>query len=107
MGRRNDGIYKGKRERGMPAPVTFDFWKLADSTLITQIEVAAIERRSVVAIETGRLAESDGLEWRYINGGRPRCVVGSLKKKMLGNPLVRRPAVQKKEQAQEQSRENA
>ena len=37
----------------MPAPVTFDFWKLADSTLITQIEVAAIERRSVVAIETG------------------------------------------------------
>ena len=53
MGRRNDGIYKGKRERGMPAPVTFDFWKLADSTLITQIEVAAIERRSVVAIETG------------------------------------------------------
>ena len=42
MGRRNDEIYKGKRERGMPAPVTYDFWKLADSTLITQIEVAAM-----------------------------------------------------------------
>ena len=81
-----------KKRNGVPPPPKFDLWALADSTVITQNEVGAVERRSITAIEKGRYSGTDGLDWIYVNGF-PRCRVGSLKRKMAGDPTVRRPAV--------------
>ena len=78
--------------RGMPEPVTFSLAALADDALLTQKEVAGVQRKSVVAIEKGRLSGADTLEWLYIDGF-PRCTAGSLKKKMNSDPTVRRPPV--------------
>jgi hypothetical protein len=80
-----------KRFRGVPPPLSFSIGALADDALLTEIEVAAASRESIIGVSKKRLAASDGLEWRYING-RPRCTVGSLKKKLAGSDM-RLPSV--------------
>ena len=76
------------RLRGTPPPATFSLDALPNDTVLTQAEVAAIRRQSLVYIERKRNAGTDGLTWRYIDG-RPRCTAGSLKKVMAGDPATR------------------
>ena len=82
-----------KRFRGVPQPLSFSISALADDTLLTEIETAAALRESIIGVSKKRLAGTDDLEWRYISG-RPRCVAGSLKKKMAGSSM-RLPGVPK------------
>jgi hypothetical protein len=82
-----------KGSRGMPPPPTFSLTALPDDVQLTQKEVAALRRCSITNIEKGRLSGTDGLDWVYISGGWPRCIAGSLKKKMAGDSSVRRPQV--------------
>ena len=84
-------VLKG-RLRGMPPPATFSLDAPPDDTVLTQAEVAAIRRQSLVYTERKRNAGTDGLTWKYIDG-RPRCLAGSLKKVMAGDPTVRHPPV--------------
>ena len=73
-----------KRFRGVPPPPSFSLARLADDVQLTEIEhLLAVLRESIIGVSKKRLAETDGLEWRYVDG-RPRCVVGSLKEKLKG-----------------------
>ena len=78
--------------RSMPPPPSFSLSALPDDVLLTQIEVAAVQRKAVPTVEKGRYDGNDGLQWIYV-GGWPRCIAGSLKKVMAGDPTVRRPPV--------------
>ena len=69
----------------LPPPPTFSLAELADDAHLTQVEVASVRRQSLSWTEKCRLEGTDGLEWTYIDG-RPRCLAGSLKKKMIGSP---------------------
>jgi hypothetical protein len=89
---------KVNRMRGTPPPPTFSLNALADTTLLTQQEVAGFLRRSIPAVEKGRYENSDGLTWRYLDGW-PRATAGSLKKVMAGDPTSRRPPVPQKKTA--------
>jgi hypothetical protein len=51
--------------------------------MLPQKMVGAVEQKSMIAVQKGRLAGTDQLQWRYI-GGFPRCTAGSLKRKMVG-----------------------
>ena len=82
-----------KRFRGVPQPLNFSISALADDTLLTEIETAAALRESIIGVSKKRLVGTDDLAWVYISG-RPRCVAGSLKKKMAGSSM-RLPGVPK------------
>jgi hypothetical protein len=45
---------RGKRDRGVPPPLTFDLNALADGTLLSQAEAAAALRRSISCLENWR-----------------------------------------------------
>ena len=75
-----------KRFRGVPPPPNFSLSALADDVVLTEIETAAVKRKSIIATQKKRLNGSDGLTWVYVDG-RPRCVAGSLKKKMAGSSM--------------------
>ena len=80
-----------KRFRGIPDPLPFSLGALADDQLLTENEVAALRRESISGAQKKRLSGRDGLEWVYVDG-RPRCRVGSLKRKLAGS-AVRLPSV--------------
>jgi hypothetical protein len=87
-----------KMAASVPAPlVDFSLSAIADDHLLTQLEVAALRRRSISAVEKGRYDNSDGLQWRYVDGA-PFCVAGSLKKKLEGD-TVRKTSVRERVEA--------
>jgi hypothetical protein len=73
-----------RRFRGIPPPPSFSLAALADDVQLTEIETASALRESIIGVSKKRLAGTDGLDWRYVDG-RPRCIVGSLKKKLAGS----------------------
>jgi hypothetical protein len=74
-----------RKPRPLPEPPTFFLATLPDDMHLTQAEVAGSLRQSMSWTEKRRLAGTDGLEWVYI-GARARCLAGSLKRKLTGNP---------------------
>jgi hypothetical protein len=69
----------------LPPPPTFSLAALAEDAHLTQKEVASVLRKSLSWVEKGRLDGFDQLEWTYVEG-RPRCLAGSLKRKVAGSP---------------------
>ena len=52
----------------MPPVPSFDFEALADGTHLTQIETAAVLRRSVSCLENWRKDPKHLLQWQYVAG---------------------------------------
>lgn len=57
-----------RKNRGMPAPATFDIDTLPASSNLTVLEAAAIIRRTPGALEQWRRDPNHPLKWRYVDG---------------------------------------
>jgi hypothetical protein len=68
-----------KRFRGMPPVPSFDFDALADGTHLTQVETAAVLRRSVSCLENWRKDPTHSLKWQYV-AGRVTYTVRAIRK---------------------------
>jgi hypothetical protein len=71
------------RRPGKPPLPTFDFDKLADSTLLDTEEAASVLRKAVGSLEQWRKKPSHSLKWERV-GGWPRYRVSALRAYMRG-----------------------
>lgn len=62
------GTKRYRRNRGMPAPATFDIDTLPGSSNLTSLEAAAVIRRTPGALEQWRRDPNHPLKWRYVDG---------------------------------------
>lgn len=67
-----------RKNRGMPAPATFDIDTLPGSSNLTVLEAAAVIRRTPGALEQWRRDPNHPLKWRYVDG-RPLYRVDALR----------------------------
>jgi hypothetical protein len=59
---------RGRKNRGVPPPATFDIDTLPGSANLTVLEAAAIIRRTPGALEQWRRDPNHPLKWRYVDG---------------------------------------
>jgi hypothetical protein len=59
---------RGRKNRGVPPPATFDIDTLPGSANLTVLEPAAIIRRTPGALEQWRRDPNHPLKWRYVDG---------------------------------------
>ena len=57
-----------RKNRGVPAPATFDIDTLPGSSNLTALEAAAVIRRTPGALELWRRDPNHPLKWRYVDG---------------------------------------
>jgi hypothetical protein len=57
-----------RKNRGVPAPATFDVDTLPGSSNLTALEAAAVIRRTPGALEQWRRDPNHPLKWRYVDG---------------------------------------
>ena len=62
------GTKRHRKNRGMPAPATFDVDTLPGSSNLTALEAAAVIRRTPGALELWRRDPNHPLKWRYVDG---------------------------------------
>jgi hypothetical protein len=70
---------KPRPSRGVPPVPSFDFDALADGTHLTQVETAAVLRRSVSCLENWRKDPTHPLKWQYV-AGRVTYTVRAIRK---------------------------
>ena len=59
---------RGRKNRGVPPPATFNIETLPGSSNLTVLEAAAIIRRTPGALEQWRRDPKHPLKWRYVDG---------------------------------------
>jgi hypothetical protein len=59
---------RGRKNRGVPPPATFDIDMLPGSSNLTALEAAAVIRRTPGALEQWRRDPNHPLKWRYVDG---------------------------------------
>jgi hypothetical protein len=80
-----------RKNRGMPAPATFDIDTLPASSNLTAMEVAAVIRRTTGALEQWRRDPNHLLKWRYVDG-RPLYRVDAVRDYLAGcDKTTKRP----------------
>jgi hypothetical protein len=72
-----------RKNRGMPAPATFDIDALPGSSNLTALEAAAVIRRTPGALEQWRRDPNHPLKWRYVDG-RPLYRVDAVRDYLAG-----------------------
>ena len=78
------GVTKRRRKnRGVPAPATFDIDTLPGSSNLTALEAAAVIRRTPGALEQWRRNPNHPLKWRYVDG-RPLYRVDAVRDYLAG-----------------------
>jgi len=76
------GTKRGRKNRGLPPPATFDIDTLPGSSNLTALEAAVI-RRTPGALEQWRRAPNRPLKWRYVDG-RPLYRVDAVREYLAG-----------------------
>jgi len=74
---------RGRKNRGVPPPATFDIDTLPGSSNLTALEAAAVIRRTPGALEQWRRDPSHPLKWRYVDG-RPLYRVDAVRDYLAG-----------------------
>ncbi|WP_167529244.1 hypothetical protein [Bradyrhizobium macuxiense] len=74
---------RGRKNRGMPPPATFDIETLPGSSNLTARETAAVIRRTPGALEQWRRDPNHPLKWRYVDG-RPLYRVDAVRNYLAG-----------------------
>ena len=82
---------RGRKNRGVPPPATFDVDMLPGSSNLTVLEAAAVIRRTPGALEQWRRHLSHPLNWRHVDG-RPLYRVDAVRDYLAGcDKPVNRP----------------
>jgi hypothetical protein len=76
-------MQRRRKNRGVPAPATFDIDTLPGSSNLTALEVAAVIRRTPGALEQWRRDSHHPLKWRYVDG-RPLYRVDAVRDYLAG-----------------------
>src|SRR5215468_6300866 len=85
---------RGRKNRGVPPPATFDIDTLPGSSNLTVLEAAAIIRRTPGALEQWRRDPNHPLKWRYVDG-RPLYRADAVHDYLTGgDKTTRRPQPQ-------------
>ena len=99
-GDEGDGLPKRDHHafRGVPPPPTFDLDELADSTLLSELEAAAILRLSTNTLAAWRLREDQRrdhrLAWTTLPNGHIRYQVSALRAYLALGPRKKKPKPQ-------------
>ena len=84
---------RGRKNRGVPPPATFDIDALPDSSNLTALETAAVIRRTPGALEQWRRDPNHPLKWRYVDG-RPLYRVDAVRDYLAGCDETTKPSRQ-------------
>ena len=82
---------RGRKNRGVPPPATFDIDTLPGSSNLTVLEAAAIIRRTPGALEQWRRDPHHPLKWRYVDG-RPLYRVDAVRDYLAGRDKTAKPS---------------
>ena len=75
---------RGRKNRGVPPPATFDIDTLPGSSNLTALEAAAVIRRTPGALEQWRRDPNHPLKWRNVDG-RPLYRVDAVREYLTGS----------------------
>jgi hypothetical protein len=82
---------RGRKNRGVPPPATFDIDALPGSSNLTALEAAAVIRRTPGALEQWRRDPNHLLKWRYVDG-RPLYRVDAVRDYLASRDKVTKPS---------------
>ena len=82
---------RGRKNRGVPPPATFDIDTLPGSSNLTVLEAAAIIRRTPGALEQWRRDPNHPLKWRYVDG-RPLYRVDAVRDYLASRDKATKPS---------------
>jgi hypothetical protein len=84
-------IKRGRKNRGVPPPATFDIDTLPGSSNLTVLEAAAIIRRTPGALEQWRRDPNHPLKWRHVDG-RPLYRVDAVRDYLASRDKATKPS---------------